>query len=84
MLQQMMIVLLVLIAAGYVTWSLLSMTSRQRLLDALARRGLLVQAAQRHRARLAAPGCGNCAAAGQHLVTQSRDAGKAVKTGVKT
>jgi hypothetical protein len=42
------------------------MTRRQRLLDALAGHGVLVQAAARHRARLVIPGCSNCAAAEQH------------------
>ena len=42
------------------------MMRRQRLLDALAAHGVLVRAAARHRARLATPGCGNCAAAGEH------------------
>ena len=66
MLQQVVIVLLVVVAAGYVTWTLLPMLTRQRLLDALAARGLLVRAAASHRARLATPGCGNCPAAGEH------------------
>jgi hypothetical protein len=65
MLQQALIGLLVLAAAGYVTWTFLSMTARQRLLDALAGRGLLVAVARSHRARLSTPGCSNCAAADQ-------------------
>jgi hypothetical protein len=64
--QQLIIALLVVAAAGYVVWTFLPMTRRQRLLDALAARGLLVRAAARHRARLATPGCSNCAAAGEH------------------
>jgi hypothetical protein len=64
--QQALIGLLVLAAAGYVTWTFLSMTARQRLLDALAVRGLLVGAARAHRARLSTPGCSNCSAAGEH------------------
>jgi len=64
--QQIIMALLVLAAAGYVVWTFLSMTRRQRLLDALAGHGVLVQAAARHRARLATPGCSNCAASGQH------------------
>jgi hypothetical protein len=64
--QQVIMALLVLIATGYVVWTFLSMSRRQRLLDALAGHGLLVQAAARHRARLATPGCSNCAAAEQH------------------
>ena len=64
--QQLIIALLVVSAAGYVVWTFLPMPRRQRLLDALAARGLLVRAAARPRARLATPGCGNCAAAGEH------------------
>jgi hypothetical protein len=64
--QQALIALAVLAAAGYVTWTFLSMTARQRLLDALAGRGLLVGAARAHRTRLTTPGCGNCSAAGGH------------------
>jgi hypothetical protein len=64
--QQVVIALLVVFAAGYVTWTFLPMTRRQRLLDALAAHGMLVRAAAQHRARLATPGCGNCAAAGTH------------------
>jgi hypothetical protein len=64
--QQVIMALLVLIATGYVVWTFLSMTQRQRLLDALAGHGVLVQAAAKHRARLATPGCSNCSAAEQH------------------
>jgi hypothetical protein len=64
--QQVIMALLVVSATGYVVWTFLSMTRRQRLLDALADHGVLVQAAARHRARLATPGCGNCSAAEQH------------------
>ena len=60
--QQLIIALLVSFAAGYVIWTFMSMRARQRLLDALAARGLWVKAAARHRARLATPGCGNCPA----------------------
>ena len=64
--QQIIIALLVLFAAGYVVWTFLPMLRRQQVLDALAAHGVLVQAAARHRARLATPGCSNCAAAGEH------------------
>jgi len=64
--QQIIIALLVVFAAGYVVWTFLPMPHRQRLLDALAVHGVLVRAAAQHRARLATPGCGNCAAAGEH------------------
>jgi hypothetical protein len=64
--QQIVIALLVVSAAGYVVWTFLPMMRRQRLLDALAAHGVLVRAAAQHRARLATPGCGNCAAAGEH------------------
>jgi hypothetical protein len=64
--QQLIIALLVVFAAGYVVWTFLPMTRRQRLLDALAAHGVLVRAAARHRARLAMPGCSNCAAAEGH------------------
>jgi len=63
MLQQLIIGVLVLLAAGYVVWSFMPMQRRQWLLDALAARGLAVRAAAEHRKRLATPGCGNCAAA---------------------
>lgn len=66
MLQQVIIAVLVLCAGGYVVWSFMPMQRRQGLLDALAARGLLVRAAAAHRKRLATPGCGNCAAAGEH------------------
>jgi hypothetical protein len=66
MLQQLIIAVAVLIAAGYVVWSFMPMMRRQRLLDALARHGLLVRTAAKHRARLATPGCGNCSAAEAH------------------
>ncbi|MGH8232021.1 MAG: hypothetical protein ACRESY_09390 [Steroidobacteraceae bacterium] len=61
--QQPIIAIVVVFAAGYVIWSFLPMRRRQRLLDALAEHGLLQRLAVRHRARLATPGCGNCAAA---------------------
>jgi hypothetical protein len=64
--QQVIIALLVVYAAGYVAWTFLPMMRRQRLLDALATHGVLVRTAAQHRARLATPGCGNCAAAGEH------------------
>jgi hypothetical protein len=66
MLQQVIIALLVLFAGGYVVWSFMPMQRRQWLLDALAARGLAVRAAAEHRKRLATPGCGNCAAAGEN------------------
>ena len=56
MLQQAIIALLVVGAAGYVAWTFMPLPRRQRLLDALAAHGILVQAAAKHRARLAAPG----------------------------
>jgi len=64
--QQVVIALLVLMAAGYVAWSFMSMRARQGLLDALASRGLLARFAAQHRARLATPGCSNCSAASDH------------------
>jgi len=64
--QQAIIVLLVAMAAGYVTWTFLSLRARQRLLEALAARGVLKGFAVRHRARLATPGCSNCSAASDH------------------
>jgi hypothetical protein len=66
MLQQFIIAVAVLCAGGYVVWSFLSMGARQRLLDALAARGIAVRAAAQHRRRLAIPGCGNCASAAEH------------------
>jgi len=64
--QQVIMALLVFSATAYVVWTFLPMTRRQRLLDAIASHGVLAQAAAKHRARLATPGCGNCAAAEQH------------------
>jgi len=64
--QQVIIVLLVLIAAGYVTWTFLSMRTRQRLLEVLTAMGMLKGYAARHRARMATPGCSNCSAASDH------------------
>ena len=66
LLQQIIIALLVSLAAMYVTWSFMPMQRRQWLLDLLAARGLAVRGAAAHRKRLATPGCGNCAAAGEH------------------
>jgi hypothetical protein len=64
--QQIIIALLVVFAAGYVAWTFMPMMRRPRHLEALAAHGVLVRAAAQHRARLATPGCGNCAAAGEH------------------
>jgi len=72
MLQQIIIALLVLVAAGYCVWTFMPMQRRQRLLDALASHGVLVQVAARHRRRLAAPGCSSCSAAGQHASMQTQ------------
>jgi len=66
LLQELVIALAVLFAAGYVIWSFLPMQRRQWLLDALAARGIATRAAAAHRRRLATPGCGNCSAAGEH------------------
>ena len=69
MLQQLIIAILVLLAGGYVAWSFMPMMRRQRLLDALAAKGIGRHWAEAHRKRLATPGCGNCAAAGEHQKT---------------
>lgn len=61
MLQQLIVALIVLLAMGYLTWTFLSMSRRQRVLDWLAARGIARGAAAAHRARLATPGCSNCA-----------------------
>lgn len=66
MLQQVIIAILVLCAAGYVAWSFMPMARRQQLLDLLAARGIGRSWAEAHRKRLATPGCGNCAAAAEH------------------
>jgi type III secretory pathway component EscT len=66
MLQQTIIAAAVLVAGCYVVWSFLPLLRRQWLLDVLARRGLLVRVAARHRARLSTPGCANCSAAEAH------------------
>jgi hypothetical protein len=66
MTQQLIIALAVGISAAYLVWTFSPLPRRQRWLDALAGHGLLVRAAARHRARLGAAGCGNCAAAGTH------------------
>jgi uncharacterized membrane protein YjgN (DUF898 family) len=67
MLQQLIIAILVLCAAGYVAWSFMSMSRRQRLLDLLAARGIAQPWADAHRKRLLTPGCGNCAASTDHV-----------------
>jgi hypothetical protein len=67
--QQIIIGLVVVAATGYVAWSFLSLRARQRLLDALAARGWLVERASAHRARLATPGCSNCSSASNQAVT---------------
>ncbi len=72
LLQQAVIALAVLIAAGYVLWSFLPMQRRQWLLDVLAARGIAVRAAAAHRRRLAMPGCGNCPAADEQVREQAR------------
>jgi len=66
MVQQFVIALALILSASYLVWSFSPLARRQRWLDALASRGLLVHVAAKHRARLAAPGCGNCSAAGTH------------------
>jgi len=66
--QQLFIALAVAAAIVYLVWAFSPLSRRQRWLDALAGHGLLVRAAERHRARLAVPGCGNCSAAGTHQV----------------
>jgi hypothetical protein len=68
MMQQLIIALAVGIAAAYLVWTFSPMPRRQRWLDHLASRGVLVRTAARHRARLGAAGCGNCAAAATHRV----------------
>jgi hypothetical protein len=70
MLQQIIIAILILFAAGYVAWSFMPMTRRQWLLDLLAERGVGRDWAEAHRKRLGTPGCGNCAAAGEHVKPQ--------------
>ena len=60
--QQIVISVVVVLAAGYVVWTFLSMRLRQRLLDALAARRIMTGYAAAHRARLAVPGCSNCSA----------------------
>lgn len=57
---------LIAVAAGYVTWGFMTTPARQRLLDALARRGLLRAYAARHRARFTDSTCSRCSAAGTH------------------
>jgi hypothetical protein len=66
--QQLIVALAVAFSIAYMSWSFSPPARRQRWLDALAARGLLVRWAARHRARLATPGCGNCAASGTHPV----------------
>jgi len=66
MLQQLVIAVAVLFAAGYVIWTFTPAVRRQHWLDALASHGVLTQTAARHRARLVASGCSHCSAAGHH------------------
>jgi len=72
LLQQLIVAICVLLAAGYVVWTLMPMPRRQRLLDALAAHGVAVRAAAAHRRRLATPGCGNCPGAAEHGLPQHR------------
>ena len=74
MLQEAVIAVVVLFAAGYVVWTFMPAPRRQRLLDALAAHGLLQQRAARHRAHLASSGCSHCSAAGQHAPVQRKPA----------
>jgi hypothetical protein len=60
MLQWIVMVVVVLLACGYVVWTFLPLRQRQALLDALAARGLMKAAAARHRAQMATPGCSHC------------------------
>jgi hypothetical protein len=64
--QQVVIGVAVVLAAGYVVWTFLSLRMRQRLLDGLAARGIMTGYAAAHRARLNIPGCSNCSAAEAH------------------
>jgi hypothetical protein len=73
--QQAIIALAVLVAAGYVAWTFMSLRARQRLLDRLAARGLLVDMARRHRARMGTPGCSNCSAAAEHAAVRPHKSG---------
>jgi hypothetical protein len=66
--QHCVIALAVAVSVAYLVWTFSPPSRRQRWLDALAGRGLLVGAAARHRAQLGVPGCGNCSAAGTHQV----------------
>jgi len=70
--QQIVIALAVLVAAGYVLWSFMSMQRRQWLLDALAAHSIAVRAAAAHRRRLATPGCGNCSTPSEQVREQAR------------
>jgi hypothetical protein len=70
--QQALIGFLVLAAVVYVGWTFASMRLRQRLLDSLAVHGILGTYAQRHRARLSAPGCSNCSAADHSEIARSQ------------
>ena len=60
MVQWIVMVAVVLFAAGYVVWTFLPLRRRQVLLDGLAARGLMKAAAARHRAQMATPGCSHC------------------------
>ena len=65
MLQRIVIVAVVLFAAGY--WTFLPLRQRQALLDGLAARGVFRAAAARHRAQLATPECHRCSPATRSL-----------------
>jgi hypothetical protein len=75
-LQRIIMAVVVLFAAGYVIWTFMPLHRRQRLLDLLATRGILVGAAARHRARLATPGCAHCSAATRTLQHPASPRGK--------
>ena len=61
MMQQLIVAPIVVLALGYVVWSFLTMHRRQGILDWLSAHGIARSAAAAHRARLATPGCSNCA-----------------------
>lgn len=65
-LQTLIVVVAVVAATGYVTWGFMTGASRQRVLDLLARCGVLRGYAARHRASLAGPACAHCASSAAH------------------
>lgn len=68
--QVLVMALMVATALSYVVWKFTPLARRQTWLDALASRGVACAWATRHRAKLASPGCHQCAAGPHGIATK--------------